>query len=412
MKLPTKVFALSGISLALTFIALSHIEIVSPAQGVVDVTNSTLQIKSPSVGYVSNIYVDSGSSVKVGQPLIAFANQDLIYKTKSLKKSIANLVQKSNRLEIEICSTTKLMEDLSHDKSEYVSVFKDCNIRPNQISSVDAFVWKASDFNKYKLNVKELATEKKREADLIRENMLLAEAKISRMTKHDAVKLQVESAEQELNNMRQSLSLNDAEVLKLQMEVSSKKNSLFNEFSQKMMASTEQYQRAIDDADVARYELQLYELKIKRSTINSPIDGVVLSLEKNVGHDYYLGESEPIMILKRLSKNMGVTAKFATKYRSSINVGMRVSVMPTLAGNKETFSGAITHISEDSFEDEKTQKKTRYYKVKIKPDREIAFSEGTEVMVYALGEEVSVLDYVSSVFITNKTVFEPYEIKK
>lgn len=411
-RLTSKVLVLGGVTLALAAIFASKIEIVSPAQGVVDVTNSTLQIKSPSVGYVSDIYVSAGDQVRVGQELITYANQDLIYKSKSLSKNMTNLEQRNQRLKVEVCATTSLMRKLSRDKSDFNSLFDECGIKDGEIGSVDAFVWKASDFSSYKANVRRLVKEKKAEAVMIGDNIKLAEAKISRMKKHGAVKLQIESAEQELNNMRQSLSLNDSETLKLEMELSSKKTALFNEFSQKMMAATEQYQKVSDDIDVAKYELQLYDLKIKRSTIHSPIDGVVLSLEKNVGHDYYLGESEPIMLLKRLSKDVGVSAKFPTKYRSSINVGMKVNIMPTLAGNKESFPGVITHISEDSFEDEKTQNKTRYYKVKIKPDNKLSFNEGTEVMVYALGDEVSVLDYVSSVLVKNKTVFEPYESKK
>ncbi|UKA04481.1 HlyD family secretion protein [Photobacterium damselae] len=404
--------AACAIAAGLCAVSMVRVELVSIGTGVVDVNNSALQIKSPSTGYVSHLYVDAGSKVKEGDPLITFANQDLIFKEKSLNQTVKDLQERKRSLSVEVCATTGLMNLLANGMDSVLDVYNQCKIEHGNYSSVDAFVWKFKDFLKYSGNVDSLISAKKAQLMMIEKNINLSEKKISRMQRHGAISLQIESAEQELNTQRQSLSTNKTEIMKLDMERSSKKTALFNEFSAKMIQSSEMLEKTKNSYDASLYELQLYELKIKRSTINSPINGAVLSIEKNVGTDYYLGESEPIMILKKTSDNYEVSAKFNSKYRSSIHVGTKVRLQPSLLGVRDTFDGVITHISEDSFDDNKSGVKRagqRYYKVKIKPSGKMALSSGTEITAYAISDKITVLDYVLSVFEHNKPIFENFK---
>ena len=388
-----------------------NIELVSIGTGVIDVNNSALQIKAPSTGYVSKLYVEAGSKVSVGDPLISFANQDLIFKEKSLKQGVSDLTERRKSLSVDICATTNLMGYISSDTHSFSDVYNACSVKKGQYSSVDAFVWKCDDFQKYSENVDNLVAAKKTQFKMIDKNIGISERKVERMKNHGAVKLQVESAEQELNTQMQTLTTNQTDVMKLNMERSSRKTALFNEFSQKMIQSTGMLEKTINTYDATVYELQLYDLKIAHSTIHSPVNGAVLSVEQNVGNGYYLGESEPIMILKKTSDDYDVATKFNSKYRSSIHVGTKVKLQPSLLGVRDTFKGVITHISEDSFSDDKGGVKragTRYYKVNVKPDHQINVSSGTEVTAYAISDKISVSDYLLSVFEQNRPVFEDF----
>nr|WP_284694917.1 HlyD family secretion protein [Photobacterium galatheae] len=208
--------------------------------------------------------------------------------------------------------------------------------------------------------------------------------------------------------MLQSLNENESGITKLQIDVSSKKSAIFNELSDRLTRTTDKLYDIKDELALNANELALAKLKIDRSTIHSPINGVVLSLEENVGVDYFLEESEAIMLLQKDESDVVISAKFLAKYRGDISLGMNVNIQPSLASAKTTFKGTITRISEDSFEDDRKNDDSRYYKVTIIPSENIPLSEGTEVNVFAVGGTVTVFDYIRSVLVKNKTIFEPY----
>lgn len=157
------------------------------------------------------------------------------------------------------------------------------------------------------------------------------------------------------------------------------------------------------------YELGLNKVKINSSTIVSPINGVVLSLADNVGEDYFLEQSEEIMLLKKEDDEKLVIARFDTKFRGNLVNGMKVNIRPSLASFSSSMEGVITHISEDSFEDKNKNDGSRYYEVKIKLNNsDNNLEEGTEVSVYAIGAYVSLFEYISSVILKTKPTYEIY----
>ena len=394
-------------------IGLSEIELVSPGRGFVDGKNNTLQIKSHSTGNVKEIYVSSGSEVKDGDPLIAFDNHDVIYKSQSLMKNGSNLQSQLERTELDICATRLLMDTLENEDEKLIeSVIDGCEAsdkgKHDFVGVIKSYQWKAKDYFAYKKDISALVTAKKEEAKMIRDSINITKSKIRRLEKHGATALQVEDAKRELNSMLQTLNENESGVTKLQIDVNSKKSAIFNELSERLVRMTDKLYDIHDEMALNSNELALAKLKIDRSTIHSPIDGVVLSLEENVGVDYFLEESEAIMLLQKNQSDVVISAKFLAKYRGDISLGMKVNIQPSLASAKTTFSGTITRISEDSFEDDRKNDDSRYYKVSITPSENIPLSEGTEVNLFAVGGTVSVFDYIKSVLVKNKTIFEPY----
>lgn len=394
-------------------IGLSEIELVSPGRGFVDGKNNKLQIKSHSTGNVKEIYVSSGSEVKDGDPLIAFDNHDVIYKSQSLMKNGSNLQSKLERTELDICATRLLMDTLENEDEKLIeAVIDGCEasdkVKRDFVGVIKSYQWKAKDYFAYKRDISALVTAKKEEAKMIRDSINITKSKIRRLEKHGATALQVEDAKRELNSMLQTLNENESGVTKLQIDVNSKKSAIFNELSERLVRMTDKLYDIHDELALNSNELALAKLKIDRSTIHSPIDGVVLSLEENVGVDYFLEESESIMLLQKNQSDVVISAKFLAKYRGDISLGMKVNIQPSLASAKTTFSGTITRISEDSFEDDRKNDDSRYYKVSITPSENIPLSEGTEVNLFAVGGTVSVFDYIKSVLVKNKTIFEPY----
>ncbi|MCY9861137.1 HlyD family efflux transporter periplasmic adaptor subunit [Vibrio coralliirubri] len=399
--------------IALTGIGLSEIELVSPGRGFVDGNNNTLQVKSHGTGNVSQVYVSSGTLVKEGDRLISFDNHDIIFKSQSLIKNKSNLQSQLERTELDICATKLLMNTIEEGK---VSIFSKLSLRCPASDAVmqdfsgivKSYQWKAEDYFTYKLDIEALVKSKKNEAKMVQDTIEISKSKIRRLEKHGAVALSVEDAKRELNGMMQALNESQSSVTKLEIDVSSKKAAIFSELSDRLTRTTDRLHDIKDELALNDNELALAELKIKRSTIHSPIDGVVLSLEENVGVDYFLEESEAIMLLQKQNSDVVISAKFLAKYRGDISLGMTINIQPSLASAKTIYKGVITRISEDSFEDENKKDDSRYYKVTIKPSEAIPISEGTEVNVFAVGGSVSVFDWIKSVLIKNKTIFEPY----
>ncbi|MCM0149080.1 HlyD family efflux transporter periplasmic adaptor subunit [Photobacterium galatheae] len=392
---------------------MSDIELVSPGRGFVDGKNNTLQIKSHSTGNVKEIFVSSGSEVKNGDPLIAFDNHDVIFKSQSLMKNGSNLQSQLERAELDICTTRRLMDILEKENEKLIShVAAGCeaseDVKRDFVGVIKSYQWKAKDYFAYQEDVAALVEAKRGEAEMIRDSINITKSKIRRLEKHGATALQVEDAKRELNSMLQSLNENESGITKLQIDVSSKKSAIFNELSDRLTRTTDKLYDIKDELALNANELALAKLKIDRSTIHSPINGVVLSLEENVGVDYFLEESEAIMLLQKDESDVVISAKFLAKYRGDISLGMNVNIQPSLASAKTTFKGTITRISEDSFEDDRKNDDSRYYKVTIIPSENIPLSEGTEVNVFAVGGTVTVFDYIRSVLVKNKTIFEPY----
>lgn len=412
MKVSPEIFIAFSI-FALTGIAMSEIELVSPAKGYMDGKNNTLQIKSHSTGNVSKIFVSTGDVVKEGDQLIAFDNHDVIFKSQSLNKNGSNLQNQLERTELDICATKLLMDTLEKENETLINqITRQCSanddIMQDFMGVIKSYQWKAKDYFTYKKDIEALVDAKKVEGDMIKDTIEISKSKIKRLEKHGAVALSVEDAKRELNGMMQAMNENQSSVTKLQIDVSTKKATIFNELSDRLMRTTDKLHDIKDELALNKNEQALAQLKIERSTIHSPIAGVVLALEENVGIDYFLEESEAIMLLQKDNSDVVISAKFLAKYRGDISIGMKVNIQPSLASGKTTYEGFITRISEDSFEDEQKKDDSRYYKVSITPSENIPLSEGTEVNVYAVGGSVTVFDWIKSVLIKNKTIFEPY----
>lgn len=402
-----------GIAVLLSGILVQKIELVSPASGFVDGKNNTIQIKSHSTGNVSNVFVTSGERVSKGDPLISFDNHDAIFKSLSLSKNGENLRSQVSRLSHDICVSRVLLQALTVEDSSQVSgvldsCFESEDLKAQFSGIVQNYQWKVRDYFEYKNSVEKLVLAKREELKMIEDTISLGRSKVSRLRKHNAPELQINDAQRELNNLLQGKNKSESEITKLRLDTSTRKSTLFNEISDRLTRARDELYEIKDEVALNDNELELAQLKLKRSTIHAPMSGVILSLEENVGKDYYLEESEAIMILQKERAEMVVSAKFETKFRQNLNVGMQVKIRPSLAGVKGTYTGTIARISEDSFEDDRKNDETRYYKVMIEPDGELDLSEGTEVRVFAVGAEVTVFDFIKSVLIKNKTIFEPY----
>lgn len=411
----TRNLKLSILSLSVVIgIGACNIELVSPGRGFVDGNNNTLQIKSHSTGNVKHIYVSSGSTVKQGDPLISFDNHDVIFRSQSLAKNSDNLEMRMERAELDICATKRFLMSLEQeDEDLIIGAIDDCEysaqVKADFMGVIKSYQWKTEDFFAYKRDVAQLVVDKQEEVVMIQDSVKITKSKINRLQKHGATALQIEDAKRELNSMKQSLNESRSETTRLQIDVNNKKSAIFNELSERLTRTTDSLHEIKDEMALNSNELALAKLKIDRSTIHSPVSGVVLALEENVGVDYFLEESEAIMLLKKDREDIVISAKFHTKYRGDISLGMKVKIQPSLASAKTTFDGTITRISEDSFEDERKNDDSRYYKVTVTPSEDIPLSEGTEVNVFAVGGEVTVFDYVKSALVKNKTIFEPYE---
>ncbi|MFM4936839.1 HlyD family efflux transporter periplasmic adaptor subunit [Aeromonas sp. 30P] len=382
----------------------STIELVSPGQGIISGGSANnIEIVTPSSGFVSHFNLKSGDRVKRNEILFSYVNIDVFHQEKSLVELLDFFVNKEKTLLSDISALNEINEHLRYGWQE--------DLDQKFYSDLGA------DYSAYRFAIEHrslLEKEKNLEAKKVQiknENAELSSQianlnKLERLLiKSNSPAIEIIKNSSELSRVRAQLVSNEVSFLTLLNDGEAAKSDYSIRLLDKINELNEQVYALKKDIIEKAGTLDLLKNKIKANSVESPVDGVVLTIDKGFAAGSFIDVSKKIMTIKRDDSKRLIEAKFDAKYRPFIYIGGKAKIIIDSPGFKKNYTGIINKISADSFVDEANPSSpNRHYKVDIIPEDTSAFevqNEGIQANVYALSREISIAEYLGAVLSYN-----------
>lgn len=361
----------------------AHLEEFAMAEGEVVPQEQVQAIQHLEGGIIEDIMIREGEHVTAGQPLVQLNITSFIADREELEVQMQALHLKKARLEAEAAGEETL-------------TFKDglAGYRPNIINSeLQTFESRKlklhsslsllrEQLHQKELDVKQLEAEKAsiiKNLALLREKLKISSELIKDQLTSKLEHLQLEAETEELEGRldvvkvaipRARAALEEAEE-RLRNETLSFRNEVQEELSEV-------------EAEISRTEEQLAKAtdQVQRTTIKSPIDGVVKDLKfHTLGGVIQPGEI--IMEIVPQSENLVVEARLDPKDIGFVKEGQRALVKfhtydYARYGGLE---GEVIYVSADSYTDEKNDE--TYFKVVTRTDKNFLGSKKTQFPITA-----------------------------
>ena len=392
---------LATIFLLLVYVVFAKIDIVSPGTGVITGASDKLVVVSPDSGFINKFDLKTGEKVRTGEILFSYTNLDVFHQEKTLN----SLFQFAD----------KRIDELEEDR-RLLKIILDGDVRNEDDFELKTRSQFRQDLSAYKFLNEYLSLKKEEENlkhreekmieekdDLLRRKSLLQKKEnLLRMAK--APEIELINNKSEISQITSQVTAGEISVLSLQNDIELAKNKFYSAVLEQLNNDSDQLTQLTRERLENKGQLELLRNKIKANSVVSPIDGVILSIERNFDKGSYVENSQPVMTIKKDDKSKVVDAKIFAKYRPFIFVGAKVKIIVNSPGYKKNLNGIITKISADSFSDDEKNGMERYYKVEVKPNDESIISpelEGIQVNIYVLSKRVTLLNYITALVGSN-----------
>lgn len=382
------------------FVLLRDIDVVSPGTGVITGAEDKVEILASDAGFINDFHLKTGDMIKVGDVLFSYTNLDSLYQERTVKELIDFADLRLKTLNDDQKLLSKILENV-YDTEDTGSLY-DENISKTQAAYrfINDFLnIKNSERNKMD-RIEKLKEEKKNLEDRI----ILLRKKMALFISASSPEIEKINTEDEIKNIQTQITNNESAVLLLEGEIESDNNSfisaVLNQIQKNDEVITQLTRERLDN--IGKHELLKH--KIKTSSVVSPVDGIILSVEKNLESGSFIEHSQSVMTIKKSDTRKIIDAKFLARYRPFLYAGGSVKISINSPGFKKNIFGVIKKISPDSFDDENKHTSERYYKVEIEPKREESIPpelEGIPVNAYAISRKITLLDYITSTFNDN-----------
>lgn len=393
-----KIFILIILTIIVLFALFKEIEVVVTGKGQTIINESDVIIKSPISGFIESVYVSQGQTVSTNQPLLLLKNIEEDYQYKQLTDK---LEFKTRQREEAIRETCFLVDKDTFSLTDPVSFFsQSCtNITLKPTAGVIYIKQFYEDYLlelDYKNQVKDLNTLLKEEFETKKSSLIKQRNALQRGRAETVRFYDLEVSISDLNSeiTRFNIGLKD-----LDKRISDKKHYFEMRRSERILALEERLQNLDEEILDIQGRKSYLERKKEVSKIRSPIDGNILKRSENVSEGVYIEQGSILMTLKKAGFSREVEARFDTKYRHFLSVGMPVKLKITSPGYLEVFNGTILEISSDAISDE-TEANVKYYRVIVKPDErfdKLSLDLGIDVEVYIIEDKVTPMIYILSV---------------
>lgn len=371
------------------FVFTQKIEVVSKGEGVIAITDSNVEIYSPSSGVITSINANTGKNVKLGQELILFRNiEDL----NGLYTKKANIASYSNKLDILNYEKTTIKKILSG--SIYV-LDKDEKLTARLIRVFNNYKTYKRDYEK--LESTKIQYQLRKDNFLKQEELLGIKSNL--ILDNLGKTIRYVDIQIELNKVKQ-LIIDNESILSESKDLA---NRSHDTFQREALLALERIDDQIFDGmssyEQNKIEKNAIEERIDQSKIISLVDGHVLSIKEGLSEGTFIERNTPLMTLKRNDEGVFIDAKFDSALRPFLIVGGPVKVRYNSSGYKGIYDGIIESISVDSFDYEESYRQgKRFYKVKIKetkPVSELKNLVGLNVSINAINGEITTLEYIT-----------------
>ncbi|MFM2589890.1 HlyD family secretion protein [Vibrio sp. TBV020] len=381
------------LSLMLYVTLITKFDVISEGEGVLSINDSNVNILSPSSGIIQDIYITRGDHVKDGTKLL----------------TIGNIEDRHKRELLEFNSDfySKRVDELSNDLSKLKETFDkgfptDDKTGSSKLLKVknqyEAYEFKKNDLIKKRNDFLIKDRNFKNQEFLLEEKSNLIKESLGKTVRYLDSKLDVEKIK--LQAIESKLLLNEAESL---VELAYQD---FTQLTLDLISQTEdELRRSEEQLSSNLSEFNTVTDRIQSTTINSNIDGSVLSLKVGLAKGVYIERNSEILTLKRNDDGVYVDAKFDSKLRPYLTIGQQAKVKVDAPGIRGFYYGEIKDISVDSFEyDEYSKEGRRYYNVKIsfyenkEAIKKLNGLLGLKTTVYVINDTMTFFEYITSVF--------------
>lgn len=374
------------------------IDIVTPGKGVISGASDKIEIVSPSSGLIKDFNIKTGQEVYPGEILFSYTNLDVFYKEKSLKNLLEFSKSKIKSLEKDY----EILNLILEGKTEKVESFFDKEKGHLKFEGLISYKF----FKEYEALELEREIYEKKKSNYLKEQVVLSGQKEILNEKAKLLLASKAPTVEKLNNkleisrLESQINAGEMSFLTYQSDI----NNRSSEFIAKLIEKIDEVNDRLFDFTKTKIEkdgeIELLTNKLNANNVESPVHGVILSIEKNLTNNSYIETNQTVLTIKKNQGKRIIDAKFDAKYRPFLYVEGKVRIQVDSPGFKKFLTGKISKISADSFSDEKKDDSYRYYKVEIIPEEQkeiTAQYEGIQVNVYAISKKISILSYLTAI---------------
>lgn len=399
-QLPLFISALIG--LFLTWSAFAHLEEFTIATGEVVPQEQIQTVQHLEGGIIENIHVREGSRVEKGQELVQLNITSFVANKEELQVNLQGLHLKKARLEAQARGEQELAFPQEMDDYRAALVSAELRIFEGKTQEMKSTLSLLNDqLEQAELDVTQLRAEKtsiQSNVRVLREKMRISyelmKDKLTSKLDHLQLKSELQELEGRLEIINVAIPRSEAGLKEAKERLVNQQVMFRNEFLNELSAV---------EMEIARTQEMLARAndQVLRTTIKSPIDGIVKSLKTHtIGGVVQPGEA--IMEIVPTSNNLIIEARLDPK-----DVGFVREDQPALV-KMETYDyarfggldGKVISISADSHIDEKTG--DPYFEVVVVTDRnylgkepgQLPITAGMQAMVDIQTGSKSVIQYL------------------
>ncbi|EHT4087948.1 HlyD family efflux transporter periplasmic adaptor subunit [Escherichia coli] len=392
-KVSISVFILT---ILLIMLSAFKIDIVTPGTGVISGASDKIEVTSPSSGLINEFSIKKGQQILPGDVLFSYTNLDVFYKEKSLRDLLELNGQKYNNLLKDLELLSKLLQG---NFTEVESILNKTDT--NTLSELSSYRF----YTEHKaLEIEKSIFEKKKESYLNEKNALsiqkdILNTKAQLLNKSQAPAIDKLNNQLEISKLTSQINSQEMSFLSSESDINNKNKDYLSRLIDKINEVNNRIYEFRKNNKEQHGEAELLKNKIIANTVVSPVQGVILDVERNLTNNSYIETNQKILTIKKSHSIRIIDAKFDARYRPFIYTSGKVKISVDSPGFKKTLSGKITKISADSFLDEKKGDNIRYYEVEITPNEQQSITpeyEGVQVRVFAISKKISILNYLTA----------------
>ena len=369
-------FIMMTLAVFLLWASFANLQEVAIAEGEVVPLEQIQSIQHLEGGIIEKISVAEGTRVKAGEPLIQLNVSAFVTNKQEAQINLETMILKRERLEAEASGRDfKASDEMKKFRPELLNAEEQVFLgRKNELESRLKLLRDQAE--QKRLDVEQLETEKHSVASnlgLLREKLKissdLVRDKLTSQLDHLQLKGEVEELQGRLKIIqvaipRAASAMAEAEE-RSRNEALMFRNEALNELNTvegEIARTNELLSRATD--------------QVTRTTISSPIDGIVKSLKTNtIGGVVQPGEV--IMEIVPISQNLLIEARLNPKDIGFVRIGQK-ALAKFLTYDYARYgglNGEVISISADSHKDPQTGE--NYYRVKIRTDKNFLGGDAT-----------------------------------
>ncbi|MUT56047.1 HlyD family efflux transporter periplasmic adaptor subunit [Vibrio parahaemolyticus] len=396
-----KLLLLLSISFVLVLMTSLKFEVVTPGNGVIIGGAGDIDIITPDSGFINALNVKVGEHVEKGDVLFSYNNLDVYYRNDSLVNMSDFLLRKRDFISSDITLMREVLNNsrtILNGHESYVSIE---DKYPG--SNADRYIKEFESILRKTLDLKTTESMIQSEITELESQIELIDRKIKLLNRGNSPAIDIIESQKERAQIA-------ASKIKLEAELISSNVNLKNEIDLFQISILEKISNLNEELNKINKEilevndsLALVKGRKNANIITSPVNGVVLNIDKQFTIGTYIDSSQKVLTIKQNQSASLIRAKIESQYRPFIRVDAETRIVINSPGYKKTLHGKIKSISVDSFLDDNNPGSTsRFYEVEVLAEEKNTLDNamiGVQANIYVVSNNTTIFDFISATII-------------